>query len=80
MKLLNALFNGRHCVVNAEAVDGTGLKEVCHVAHDAEQFRDTIEALYDRPFTLLDLQFRREKLLMQYNNQRSAIKIIERIW
>ncbi|MEO6962787.1 MAG: glycosyltransferase family 4 protein [Puia sp.] len=80
LKLLNALFNGRHCVVNAEAVDGTGLKEVCHVAHDAEQFRDTIEALYDRPFTLLDLQFRREKLLMQYNNQRSAIKIIERIW
>lgn len=80
LKLLNALFNGRHCVVNAEAVEGTGLKEVCHVAHDAEQFRDTIEALYERPFTLLDLQFRREKLLMQYNNQRSAIKIIERIW
>jgi hypothetical protein len=80
LKLLNALFNGRHCVVNAEAVEGTGLKDVCHVAYEAEQFKEMITALYERPFTLLDLQFRREKLLKQYNNQRSAVSLIARIW
>ena len=39
LKLLNALFNGRHCVVNAEAVEGTGLKEVCHLAEGAKEFK-----------------------------------------
>ena len=51
LKLLNALFNGRHCVVNAEAVDGTGLREVCHLAEGAEEFKKVIVTLYDRPFT-----------------------------
>ena len=80
LKLLNALYNGRHCVVNEEAVEGTGLKEICHIAREAEQFKQVIETLYDRPFTFLDLQFRQEKLLNQYNNQLSAQRLIARIW
>jgi hypothetical protein len=80
LKLLNALFNGRHCVVNEDAVEGTGLKEVCHVAHEAGQFKDMIEMLFERPFTLLDVQWRSEKLLIQYNNQQAAAKLIQRIW
>jgi hypothetical protein len=80
LKLLNALFNGRHCVVNAEAVEGTGLKEICHIAREAEEFKEVISELYERPFTRLDLQFRQEKLLDQYDNRRSAHRLIERIW
>ena len=63
----NALFNGRH-VVNAEAVEGTGLKEVCHLAKGAAEFKRMIKSPYERPFTFLDLQLRREKLLNRYNN------------
>jgi hypothetical protein len=80
LKLLNALFNGRHCVVNADAVDGTGLQEVCHLADGAEEFKEAITRLYDRPFTFMDLQFRRENLLTRYNNHQSAGKLIEQIW
>jgi hypothetical protein len=80
LKLLNALFNGRHCVVNAEAVEGTDLKEICHVAREADQFKEMITTLYEKPFTMLDLQFRRDKLLKQYNNHLSAEKLIEQIW
>jgi Glycosyl transferases group 1 len=80
LKLLNALFNGRHCVVNAAAVDGTGLREVCHLAEGANDFKTIIQTLYERPFTFMDLQWRREKLQHQYNNHHTAAKLIEQIW
>jgi hypothetical protein len=80
LKLLNALFNGRHCVVNEVAVQGTGLREVCHLAESARQFKLVIKSLYDRPFTFLDLQNRREKLLKQYNNKKTAGLLIAQIW
>jgi hypothetical protein len=80
LKLLNALFNGRHCIVNEEAVEGTGLKEICHLAEGAAEFKMLIESLYERPFTFLDLQFRREKLMHQYNNLETAGLLISRIW
>jgi hypothetical protein len=80
LKLLNALFNGRHCVVNAAAVEGTGLGGVCHLADGANDFKLVIEKLYDRPFTFLDLQGRREKLQHQYNNHQTATRLIAQIW
>jgi hypothetical protein len=80
LKLLNALFNGRHCVVNGDAVEGTGLKDVCHLAEGADEFKLVIEKLYERPFTFLDLQYRREKLQQQYNNQETASRLIAQIW
>jgi len=80
LKLLNALFNGRHCVVNANAVEGTGLKEVCHLAEGANGFKKVIENLYERPFTFLDLQYRREKLQNQYDNLNTARRLIAQIW
>ena len=80
LKLLNALFNGRHCLVNTEAVKGTGLQEVCHLAEGADEFKMAIESLYERPFTFLDLQYRREKLLNQYDNHQTATRLIAQIW
>jgi glycosyltransferase involved in cell wall biosynthesis len=80
LKLLNALFNGRHCVVNAAAVDGTGLREVCHLAETADDFKQTIENLYEKPFSFLDLQWRREKLQHLYNNHQTATLLIAQIW
>ncbi len=80
LKLLNALFNGRHCVVNEAAVDGTGLREVCHLADGANDFKKIIKNLYERPFTFLDLQWRREKLQHQYDNHQTATRLIEQIW
>jgi len=80
LKLLNALFNGRHCVVNSDAVRGTGLQEVCHLAESPEEFKSVIETLYERPFTYLDLQGRREKLMHQYDNHQTACRLIAQIW
>ncbi len=80
LKLLNALFNGRHCVVNSAAAEGAGIREVCHIAEKATDFKKLIEQLYEKPFTFSDLQFRREKLQHQYNNGETATKLIAQIW
>ncbi len=80
LKLLNALFNGRHCLVNADAVEGTGLQELCQLAEGSSEFKIVIEALYERPFTFLDLQYRREKLQNLYNNHQTATRLIAQIW
>jgi Glycosyl transferases group 1 len=80
LKLLNALFNGRHCVTNAAASEGAGLKEVCHLAETANDFKRVILDLYEKPFTFSDLQLRREKLQDQYNNSQTATRLIAQIW
>jgi hypothetical protein len=67
-------------VVNIDAVEGTGLRELCHVAKNAEEFKGVISNLYERPFTFMDLQFRRENLLSQYDNRQTAGRLIAQIW
>ena len=37
LKLVNALFNGRHCLVNEATAEGSGLESACFVAHDADE-------------------------------------------
>jgi hypothetical protein len=46
LKLLNAVFNGRHCLVNKAGVEGSGLEAFCHVADDAKSFQQKIEEFY----------------------------------
>jgi glycosyltransferase involved in cell wall biosynthesis len=80
LKLLNALFNGRHVVVNKQGVEGSGLEEACHIATDATSFKDNIKALYDKSFTDDDIQLRQGLLQRKYNNALSIKKITEVFW
>lgn len=76
LKLLNALFNGRHCLVNKNGVEGSGLEHVCHIAADAAAFKSAIKELYDQPFTENEKQQRQGLLLSQYNNEVNAKKLM----
>ncbi len=49
LKLLSALYLGRHCVVNTPMVEGTGLEELCHVAQDCGDFSKLIRDLMQEP-------------------------------
>ena len=80
LKLINALFNGRHCLVNNSTVDGTGLASACVVANDAEEFRQKIKELYDEPFTQEDFQLRANLLNNMFNNETNAKQMVEWIW
>lgn len=80
LKLLNALYNGRHCLVNQAGVEGSGLEHLCTIAEDAEGFKKAIEALFYLPFEDEENEKRKASLQKLYNNQKNANKLIEIFW
>lgn len=80
LKLLNALFNGRHCVVNEQAIQASGLEPGCHIAADAAGFRQLIAQLYKQPFTADEVRSRQKLLLEQFDNGKNTEKLIRWIW
>ena len=80
IKLVNALFNGRHCLVNMPTVDGTGLEELCCVANTAADFKEAIVQLYHEPFQQKDIEERQHLLKNMFNNKRNALQMIKWIW
>ncbi len=78
LKLLAALFSGRHVVTNASMLKGTGLHALCHVAHAPEEFRETILSLMDNPISATQLEERKLILEQHYNNDRNALLLMER--
>lgn len=50
LKLLNVLYNGRHCVVNSSMVTGTGLEPLVQVANTSGEMRKMVEQQWEMPF------------------------------
>lgn len=75
LKLLNAAFNGRHCLVNPAGVKGSGLESYCCIANDAADFIGKVNSLFAQPFTEQEQQ-KRQGLLHQYDNKTNAEKLI----
>ncbi len=80
LKLINALFNGRHCIVNTSTVKGTNLETACRIAFDAGSFKSTIAYLFNQPFTNEDINVRHELLDEMFNNEATAKKLVKGIW
>jgi hypothetical protein len=79
LKLLNALYNGRFCLVNSDMVKGTSLESLCVVADEPEQMIAEIKRLMEEDFTEDDIEERDETLRELYQNERNARTIIEMI-
>lgn len=75
LKLLHALFAGRHCLVNPEMVHGTGLDSLCTVAYSVDSLELLLKELMDRPFSSGEIQ-ERKKALKEYSNRTGAEKIL----
>lgn len=80
LKLLNALFNGRHCLVKPEMLSGTGLDELCTMADTADEFSLRIKQLLTQPFNSEAIQKRKTILMNLYSNQKSVEQLISLIW
>ena len=80
LKLLNAVFNGRHCLVNKAGVDGSGLEPFCQLADGATDFINKIESLYQLPFTEQEVQQRQGLLQTIYNNEANAARLMTFLW
>lgn len=77
IKLLNALFNGRFCIVNDAAIAIADLRKICNVANTADDFRHQIKLLLEVSFDERDMEMRKNILLKEFDNEISANKIIE---
>jgi glycosyltransferase involved in cell wall biosynthesis len=79
LKLINALFRGRFCIVNEPMVKGTGLAKLCYVRNSAAAMRQTIEALINAPFEQGKIAERKTVLEAEFSNAENAKKLIQLI-
>jgi hypothetical protein len=80
LKLLNALYNGRFCLVNADMVKGTSLDSLCVVADEPEQMITEIKRLMEEDFTDDNIEARDVRMRQLYDNESNAQKIIRAIY
>ena len=80
LKLLNALFNGRFCLVNSDMVKGTSLENLCVVADDPERMIDGIKRLMEEDFTEDDIAKRDAQMRQLYDNEANAKQMIHSIF
>jgi glycosyltransferase involved in cell wall biosynthesis len=80
LKLLAALFRGRHCLVNTPMVINTGLEKICHIRDDAESMKLMVAELFAKPFTEQELEERKTVLQGDFfsnnYNARTLIQIM----
>ena len=72
IKLLHALFVGRHCLLNKAGDSGSGLDQLCHHAETALDFRASIQSLAGKTFTEYNISERKKVLEVLYDNERNA--------
>lgn len=76
LKLLAALFTGRHCVVNTPMVVNTGLEELCSIKDNALEMGEEITRLFSLPFDMDKKQEREAVLLDEFSNEKNVKKLI----
>lgn len=80
LKLLNALFSGRFCLVNEPMVSGTNLGDLCEIANDPESMKDKIQRLFEYTFTIDERNKRRDILNLSFDNRKNANHLIDIIF
>ncbi len=76
LKLLNALFNGRYCLVNPGMVTGTELGELCETGTNTQELRQKLTELMNRPFNEELVNLRQEKLMKWHSNKENCIRLL----
>ena len=79
LKILNALYNGKHCIANNDAELGLGLKGLCICSDEKDTLKKLISEYFITPFTENQIDKRRI-LGTIYNNDKNAEKIIKYLY
>lgn len=77
LKLLNALFNGRHCLTNEAGVAGSGLESITSLAHNPKSFAEQIQKMISLEFSDEDINKRAAVLYSLYNNTSNAATLCD---
>jgi hypothetical protein len=75
LKLINALFNGRHCLVSELMVENTGLESLCVSAKTKDRFIELVKEMMHTPYPKSEV-LKREKILKSFVDIENAKKII----
>jgi len=75
LKLIHALYSGRHCLVNAQMIEGTGLESLCVVVNIGDNLHQMLDKLMALPFNEEEIR-KRTKALKEYSNRAGAEKIL----
>lgn len=80
VKLLHALFEGRHCITNEAMVKGTGLEGACHVGTNAQAFASIVLQLHHQPFSEEEIRLRKNMLGQSGDNAHHARLLSQYLW
>jgi hypothetical protein len=72
LKLLAALYTGKHCVVNTPMVQETGLESLCRIADGAQDMAKALDECMQQAFGQKELNRRREVLEGNFSNAAGA--------
>jgi CO dehydrogenase/acetyl-CoA synthase epsilon subunit len=76
LKLLAALFSGRHCIVNTPMIVNTGLESLCSVRDSAEDMMEEVQKLFERSFDRAEILKREAILSQEFSNEKNVEKLI----
>lgn len=71
LKLIHALFTGRHCLTNDQGVSGTEYEPACHTGTQPSAFKSIILQLFHQPFEEEEIRLR-QRILQQVDSLRPA--------
>ena len=80
LKLINALYHGRHCITNKACVEGSELEDLCIVANNALAFTNAVKQFYDLPFTEEDIIRRSMVLKKVFNTPENLEQLTCKLW
>lgn len=76
LKLINALYNGRYCLVNSPMVENTGLEKLCIIKNSGIEMKNEILTLFNKPFEYININKRANILLNSFSNNKNAETLI----
>jgi Glycosyl transferases group 1 len=77
LKLLNALYRGKFCIVNNKIIDNTGLETLCYVKNLSKDIAATVESLMNVQFSQKQIDERKTLLDITFSNKKNGLKILE---
>ena len=80
LKLLTALFLGRHCIVNTPMCENTELEELCIIANKAQEMKEKIKSFFQQEFMKEEITLRNKVLLENFSNKKNIEKLIQLIF
>ncbi len=80
LKLVHALFIGRHCITNAKGVMGSDLEVMEKYPETAADFCQSILQCFHHPFEEADIQKRKAMLDAKFNNEQNVDALIRLIY